>query len=58
VLKTAEMNKYIDNSCKINEASVRMKAVNNIVIVLCAIHNLTFREDRLSYSDEKRLFGQ
>ena len=31
-----------------------MKAANNIVIMLCAIHNLTFRaEDRLSYSDEK-----
>jgi len=52
IAKTKMVDFYYDSTCKTNEASVRIKYANNIVIMLCAVHNLTFRvEDRLIHPE-------
>ena len=48
IAKMKMVDLYYDSTYKSNEASVRIKDANNIAIMLCAVHNHTFRvEERL-----------
>ena len=42
------VNRYIDNTSKVNEAAVCMLVGNEIILMMCAVHGLTFRvEDKV-----------
>lgn len=51
IAKVFEVTRYLDGD-KVNEATVRITTADNIVLMLCAMHNFTFRvEDRLLSAD-------
>jgi len=50
-MKTVDL--YYERTCKTNKAAVGVKYANSIVIMLCAVHNLTFTvEDRVIHPDD------
>lgn len=48
ITKMNLVDRYMDSTSKVNEASVRMLAANEITLMMCAVHGFTFRvEDKM-----------
>jgi len=50
------ISRYVDSESHVNKASVWMLAKNNIVLMLCNLHNYTFQvDDTMIPSGEQKL---